>query len=345
MNDNYELYHHGVLGMKWGVRKFIERHDKGKTHRDRLQNKYLERGYSKEEASKRADDRIRAEKALAIAGGVTLTAAVAFYAHHKYTTDEVISKNVKFQKIMSLPDGVRPSGNLNYMAFKKRDKKRYEGTYAQSLLADKWRRGSNEQIKKLTTQFNRDVKIASPKRARDTFKDLYKKDPEFRNLVSKVSNIANAETDSTKKQAKAYKALDSLVKGKNKNFHGKAYDGFNGTLAGKGETFDKLRSKYYEALKKQGVDAVIDRNDKALSGYGTKKPVIMLRQIGARNNMREMSTNEILAKGLREELKDTGRKYVKYMLATSAITTAAAAKEEYDKQMSERNTKKTTKRK
>lgn len=154
------LKHYGIPGMKWGIRKFIERHDKGKTHRDRIQNKYLERGYSKEEASKRA---------------------------------------------------------------------------------------------------------------RDTFKDLYKKDPEFRNLVSKVSNIANAETDSTKKQAKAYKALDSLVKGKSKNFHGKAYDGFNGTLAGKGETFDKLRSKYYDALKKQGVDAVIDRNDKALSGYGTKK--------------------------------------------------------------------------
>lgn len=69
----------------------------------------------------------------------------------------------------------------------------------------------------------------------------------------------------------------------------------------------------------------------------------MIRQIGARNSMREMSTNEILAKGLREGLKDTGRKYIKYMLATSAITTAAVAEEEYDKQMSERNTKKTIK--
>ena len=70
-----EIKHYGIPGMKWGVRKFIERQEKGKTHRDRLQNKYLEKGYSKEEASKRAANRIRAEKALAIAGGVTLAAA------------------------------------------------------------------------------------------------------------------------------------------------------------------------------------------------------------------------------------------------------------------------------
>lgn len=110
-----------------GVRKFIERHDKGKTHRERLQNKYLERGYSKEEASKRADDRIRAEKVLTIAGGVTLAAAAAYYAHKKYTTDEVISKNAKFQKIMTLYDGETPSGNMQYMSFKRGDNKKYEG--------------------------------------------------------------------------------------------------------------------------------------------------------------------------------------------------------------------------
>lgn len=340
MND--KLYHYGIPGMKWGVRKFIERHDKGKTHRDRLQNKYLEQGFSKEEASKRADNRIRTEKALAIAGGVALTAAAAFYAHHKYTTDEVISKNVKFQKILLLPKDVKPSGNLNYVAFKRRDKKRYEGTYSQALLLDKIMRGSDEQVKKLTTQFNRDVKIASPKRARDTFKNLYNKDSEFRKIVSQVSDIANSDSGrSTKKQVKAFKALDKLVKGKNKNFHGKAYDGFNVALAGKGETFDKLRNKYYEELKKQGVDAIVDRNDKALSGYGTKKPIIMLRQIGANHHIREMSTNEIVAKGVREDLKDTGRKLVKYLLAPAAVyAVGSQAKEEYDYQMSKRNNKK-----
>lgn len=124
---------------------------------------------------------------------------------------------------MLLPDDVRPSGNLNYMAFKKRDKKRYEGTYAQALLADKWRRGSDEQVKKLTTQFNRDVKIASPKRARDTFKKLYNNDSEFRKMVTDVSGMVNEDRNSgTRKQAKAFKALEKIVKGKSKNFHGKS---------------------------------------------------------------------------------------------------------------------------
>lgn len=232
------------------------------------------------------------------------------------------------------------------MAFKRRDKKRYEGTYSQALLLDKIMRGSDERVKKPTTQFNRDVKIASPKRARDTFKNLYNKDSEFRKIVSQVSDIANSDSGrSTKKQVKAFKALDKLVKGKNKNFHGKAYDGFNVALAGKGETFDKLRNKYYEELKRQGVDAIVDRNDKALSGYGTKKPIIMLRQIGANHHIREMPTNEIVAKGVREDLKDTGRKLVKYLLApAAAYTVGSQVKDEYDYQMSKRNKNKKRKK-
>lgn len=331
--------------MRWGVRKFIERKEKGRNHRERLENKYLEKGFSKEEASERAAHRIRTEKALALAGGVALTAAAAFYAHHKYTTDEVISKNVKFQKILLLPKDVKPSGNLNYVAFKRRDKKRYEGTYAQSLLLDKIMRGSDERVKKLTTQFNRDVKIASPKRARDTFKKLYEKDSEFRKIVSKVSDIANEDAnEGTRKQAKAFKALDALVKGKNKNFHGKAYDGFNVALAGKGETFDKLRSKYYEELKKQGVDAILDRNDKSLSGYGTKKPIIMLRQIGANQHIRDMSTNEIVAKGLREDIKARGRFIAKYLAApAAAYQVTKQATEEYNYQMKNRKKNKSKK--
>ena len=345
MKEDYELYHHGILGMKWGVRKFIERQDKGKTHRDRLQNKYLEQGYSKEEASRRAANRIRTEKALAIAGGVTLAAAAAYYAHKKYTTDEVISKKTKFQKIMSLADGETPSGNMQYMSFKRGDNKKYEGNYAAELLAEKLRYGYDDRISKVTTKFDRDIKIASPKRARDTFKNLYKNDPEFRKSMHDLSYIIGTnDLSGTRKQKRAFKALEKLIDNNGKNFHGKAYDGFNSALADDGEVYDKIRDKYFKALKKQGVDAIVDRNDKVLSAYRTKKPVIMLGEIAAKHTIKDMSNGEIMLKGTKESLKTVAKKYVKYILAPSvAINTAKSAKAEYKKQMSERNAKKTTK--
>lgn len=343
--DNRELKHYGIPGMKWGVRKFIERHDKGKTHRDRLQNKYLERGYSKEEASKRAANRIRAEKALAIAGGVALTAAAAYYAHHKYTTDEVISKNVDFQKIMLLPKDAKPSGNMKYLAFKRGDKKRYEGTYSQALLANKMLTFSDDKVAKVTTKFERDIKIASPKRARDTFKKLYNNDSEFRKMVTDVSGMVNEDRNSgTRKQAKAFKALEKIVKGKSKNFHGKAYDGFNTALVGQGDKFDKIRDKYYAELKKQGIDAIVDRNDKALSGYNTKRPIIMLGEVAAKHTVKEMSAPEIIAKGVREELKAKGKKIVKYLAApAAAYQVTKQATEEYNYQMKNRKKNKSKK--
>lgn len=341
MMDNSELKHYGIPGMKWGVRKFIERQEKGKTHRDRLQNKYLEKGYSKEEASKRAANRIRAEKALAIAGGIALTAAAVYYAHHKYTTDEVISKNVDFQKIMLLPKDAKPSGNMKYLAFKRGDKKRYEGTYSQALLANKMLTFSDDKVAKVTTKFERDIKIASPKRARDTFKKLYNNDSEFRKMVTDVSGLVNEDRNSgTRKQAKAFKALEKLVKGKSKNFHGKAYDGFNTTLVGQGDKFDKIRDKYYAELKKQGIDAIVDRNDKALSGYKTKRPIIMLGEVAAKHTVKEMSAPEIIAKGVREELKAKGKKIVKYLAApAAAYQVTKQATEEYNYQI--KNRKKT----
>lgn len=336
--DNSELKHYGIPGMKWGVRKFIERQEKGKTHRDRLQNKYLEKGYSKEEASNRAANRIRAEKALAISGGIALTAAAAYYAHHKYTTDEVISKNVDFQKIMLLPKDAKPSGNMKYLAFKRGDKKRYEGTYSQALLANKMLTFSDDKVAKVTTKFERDIKIASPKRARDTFKKLYNNDSEFRKMVTDVSGLVNENRNSgTRKQAKAFKALEKLVKGKSKNFHGKAYDGFNTTLVGQGDKFDKIRDKYYSELKKQGIDAIVDRNDKALSGYNTKRPIIMLGEVAAKHTVKEMSAPEIIAKGVREELKAKGKKIVKYLAApAAAYQVTKQATEEYNYQMKNR---------
>ena len=79
---NGKLYHHNVLGMKWGIRK--EREISGRQrsaapvkkskHRTKLETRYQSKGMTQEEAEKAATTRIRVEKAIAVAGTVALAA-------------------------------------------------------------------------------------------------------------------------------------------------------------------------------------------------------------------------------------------------------------------------------
>jgi hypothetical protein len=86
-NQNGELYHYGVKGMKWGVRKEYEpvgrkkrsvsRSNKKSRHRLHLEEKYRSKGMSDNEAEKAASKRIRKEK-IAI-GAAAVVAAIATY--------------------------------------------------------------------------------------------------------------------------------------------------------------------------------------------------------------------------------------------------------------------------
>lgn len=288
-----ELYHHGIKGQKWGRRRFQnedgsltpagkERYDddgpsekkkeykipeKKSTHRLKLEEKFEAKGMSKQQAEQAAAKRIRGEQYAVAAAAVTVAACYAYNKHKGYTTDKTLSKDTDFQRIMRLHENAEIREGRQYMAYKKTDKIKYKG-----LLGDQLEKGltPGDKIYDVSVKAKQDVKIASPKRAQDTFNNLYKNDADFKKSVNELGIIGGSVNP------RFAKVSDKLMKGEelSKKDMKKAYDLFNVALTDQSEDGAKRAGKFYKALKDQGMNALYDINDKKYSGYKAKAPII-----------------------------------------------------------------------
>ena len=350
-----ELYHHGIKGQKWGVRRFQNkdgsltpagkrRYDepnvgrktkeaktykipKNKSlHRLQLEEKYMKNGMTREQAEQAAAKRIRTEQFVTAAAVVTVASAVAYAKYKGYNKEYIFKEGSEFQRIMRLSPNAEIKDGRQYLSFDKNDKVKYKGILATTFekqIDNDYKRAKNvnpdaikDRIYDVTVKNKNEIRVASEKMSRDTFQKLYRDDEGFRNGVNRA--FKNQGFMFALGKPNLQRISNKIDKGGKLNdieLKRSAYDLFNVMLMDKSEDGVKNSTKFYDALRKQGVNALIDINDKKYSGYKAKMPIITLDD-GFEYTKRAMSSEEIAdnfkkgwAKILIPQLLQTGAIY------------------------------------
>ena len=291
---------------------------KKSNHRLKLEEKYKQQGMTKEQAEIAAEKRIRTEKIVAVVGAMTVAAATAYVVNKniKYRADSIIKSGTTMQRITLNKN--ETLDNAFYSSYKNSDKLKYKGKFGKELTDPR----GVKSVYNMSINTNQDVKIASRKKAVDTFKDLWENDDKFRKNYNKLvdTNVKGnqfLQDNVYNKMARKIDKASSYDKVKEK-----AYDLFNANLANHTPENDSMAKQFYNKLKEQGYDAIIDVNDNKYSGYRTKKPVIIFNGNNkiSISDVKKMSNEEIE----KTYLKNIGTSVVKAIAGTSGVAAGSA---------------------
>ena len=257
----YAIYHHGIKGQKWGVRRFQNK-DGSLTAKGR--QRYGEAADKRKETPEERKKRISRNVAIGAAATATaLTVIGSMYIKHKYDVnikelnkkalssikevntkpidlnllsdkDTVISKGTKFQRISSRKiEDYSEAGKQIYTSYLKNDNAIYMHDMPKNI--EKWRRGGiikdeGSKVYKHLLETNKDVKVASP-----------------RKMVEAYMTVTG---DTECKQYRYQNFITGLV-----------------------DRDKPENKKFISKLVEMGYNAIVDEND---AGSYTKSPLILL---------------------------------------------------------------------
>lgn len=289
---NDELCHHGIKGMRWGIRRFQKKDgtltaagkkrysdddsvEKEKSqHRLKLEKHYRDRGMSPKEAEDAAEKRIKTERILAVTAGITVAAASAYVInkHVKERADGIIKSGTKLQRVTG--DADIDLDRAFYTSYGKSDNTKYRGIYGGQLRNGPFGLFKND-VYKVDLSADDDIRVVSRDKAAEVFKDLYKNDPEFRKSFKESNSIFDTGGLVAKRDRVVRIASGDMT---DRQLKRAGYDAFNIGLANHDDNGSAIASKFYDRLKSMGYDAVADINDQKYSGYNSKSPVIVFNR-------------------------------------------------------------------
>lgn len=303
------------------IREKLHSKEKSK-HQLKLEDKYIKEGFSKSDAEIQAYKRIRTEKTLAVAGGLTLAALAAYgiKAKRSKEIDQFIKSDTLLGRVDSEADKSVRDAFYAYEDKNHKDKNRYQGLYGlQNNIAGRDVYTKNIRVK------DSGIKVASPKNAKKVMSDLMDSDPSYKQNVKSVIKNMIADGGLNSKQMKVQtKALRDLESGK---ITDTVYDAVNINLVRHDPLSEKANQKFYNKLRDSGYQAVKDINDTKYSGYRTKNPLIVFDKSKVLvENVSKRDEREIVTKGAVESGKLVTEQIIKdYSIPVASFTVGAMA--------------------
>ena len=256
--DSSELYHHGVKGMKWGVRhdrktlgnSRIKIKNPMDSYRASLKNTYKSKyEMTDKEAEAAAQEHARRVRNVAIGAAVVTGAAVGTTLAMKYGRmygDDIIRKGTEIQTVHANSDIIK-TGKF-YTTNKKLDKIKYVGMFGED--------SPGVAKTRITADVESNIRSIGVKNGTRLYNKLVKTNPEFAEAVKPGGGAA--------------KYISDTIDYKKFNHYALLGDGrYAGIKDAK-----RAQEIFYDAAKKKGYGAIADWNDRVNSGFNTHANIV-----------------------------------------------------------------------
>jgi hypothetical protein len=259
-----ELYHHGILGQKWGTKNGPP---------------YPLGGGDYTQSEKKAIY-VKRKKGNSI--------------YNKKHFDEVLESDKTTLSTLSYDKGRTQNTDMFYATHTTLDRHQYNALFNKKIPQTLYDEDGNSigtgycMKYRIDNSLKKDIKVASEDSGAEVFRNLYKKDRDFYNFVTDDERMKSYFV-SDKYKFKGYREAKTVLdKMKDSDYTPssqdlqKVYRMFNYVIpydgqgdSRKGKDVYTQRTKFFNECKKAGYGAVLDTNDAIYGGFKAKSPVIV----------------------------------------------------------------------